>query len=160
MQQDDSSESAYFIAISKAQSFQLAMYSVVLLFLGAGLFEAVVSNGQTALGLSGIVVSALAYIFTVLLHELLHGLCFKQFGGKPSYGAGFVGVLPYFYATAHKQSFTLRQMAVVALAPLVGISIITLVGALLFNPLAPILGGFIFACAAKLVHSARHAANH
>jgi preprotein translocase subunit Sss1 len=60
----------------------------------------------------------------VLPHELLHGLAISYFGGTPRYGAGIAYfVLPYAYATTDTR-FTRNQFIMIALAPLVGLTVI------------------------------------
>lgn len=60
----------------------------------------------------------------ILPHELLHGLAISYFGGTPRYGAEIAYfVLPYAYATTDTR-FTRNQFIVIALAPLVGLTVI------------------------------------
>jgi hypothetical protein len=62
---------------------------------------------------------------TIVVHELLHGVAMKYYGGEPRYGAGVTHfVLPYAYATTDTE-FTRNQFIVTALTPLV---VITAVG--------------------------------
>lgn len=70
-------------------------------------------------------------VFAVLVtaiivpHEWVHGLAIRYYGGKPRYGVGLAHfVLPYAYATTDHR-FERNQFVVVALAPLV---VLTLVG--------------------------------
>jgi len=69
----------------------------------------------------------LASIFlTLILHELVHGLCMRLFGARPEYG-----VLPHalaFYATAPGYAFTRNQYLALILAPLVGLSFLAMGG--------------------------------
>jgi hypothetical protein len=59
----------------------------------------------------------------MVLHELIHGAFISKYGGKPSYGTGIAFILPYFYATT-KTIFPRNQYIVVAIAPLVVISLV------------------------------------
>ena len=71
-----------------------------------------------------ILISVALFIGTFVLHELIHGLFMSKYGGKPSYGAGIAHyILPYFYATT-KTIFTRNQFIVIAIAPLVMVSLI------------------------------------
>lgn len=61
----------------------------------------------------------------VVPHELCHGMAIKAFGGQPRYGMGVAYfVFPYAFATTETR-FTCNQFLVIALAPLV---VLTLVG--------------------------------
>ena len=76
--------------------------------------------------LQGIVMIACA-LGTIAVHELIHGLFFRAFGGRPKYGVGLAArVLPYAYATSAGH-FTLMQMVIIGLAPFVLLSLISLV---------------------------------
>ena len=70
-----------------------------------------------------ILISVALVIGTFVLHELIHGAFMSKYGGKPRYGAGIAHyILPYFYATT-KTIFTRNQFIVIAIAPLVVISL-------------------------------------
>jgi len=73
-----------------------------------------------------ILISVALVIGTSVLHELIHGAFMSKYGGKPSYGAGIAHyILPYFYATT-KSIFTRNQFIVIAIAPLVVISLVVI----------------------------------
>ena len=73
-----------------------------------------------------ILISVALFVGTLVLHELIHGVFMSKYGGKPSYGAGIAHyVLPYFYATT-KTIFTRNQYIVIAIAPLVVISLVVI----------------------------------
>ena len=73
-----------------------------------------------------ILISVALFIGTFVLHELIHGAFMSKYGGKPSYGAGIAHyILPYFYATT-KTIFTRNQFIVIAIAPLVVISLVVI----------------------------------
>jgi putative zincin peptidase len=73
-----------------------------------------------------ILISVALFIGTFVLHELVHGVFMSKYGGKPSYGAGIAHyILPYFYATT-KTIFTRNQFIVIAIAPLVVISLVVI----------------------------------
>ena len=86
-----------------------------------------------------IVINIVGYLVILPIHELLHGVAFTFWGGKPYYGAR----LPFaLYCGAKNQLFRRNQYLVVGLAPLV---IITLVG-IIFTLLSPGLASYtIFA---------------
>lgn len=77
-----------------------------------------VTFGAGEIGL-GLLVTLLATAVLVVAHEGIHGLAILAYGGRPTFGAGHTGFIPYFYATAEGQRFTRGQFVVVALAPTV-----------------------------------------
>ncbi|WP_155120544.1 DUF3267 domain-containing protein [Haloprofundus marisrubri] len=85
----------------------------------------------------------------IVVHEFVHGMMMKRYGGSPNYGFGVTQfVLPYAYATTERP-FTRNQFVVVALAPLVVLTaaIFTLAVAfrwsILLLPLALNVGGAV-----------------
>lgn len=72
-----------------------------------------------------------------VIHELIHGLAIRLQGYKPRYGTFFAPVtetiqLPIaFYATTDGAYFPRRGFVVIALAPLIVISIVGLIGLML-----------------------------
>lgn len=66
-----------------------------------------------------------AALFIIIPHELCHGLAIRAFGGTPRYGFGVAYLIfPYAFATTDTR-FSRNQFLVVALAPLV---VLTLIG--------------------------------
>lgn len=78
------------------------------------------------------------YLGVVVVHELVHGLFFRLFGGRPRYGAGFKYFMPYFSAASPGDEFSLGRMIAIGLAPLRTISAAALLGALV----VPSLGAY------------------
>jgi hypothetical protein len=78
-------------------------------------------------------------IATFVIHELIHGLAFAAFGGKPRYGVGIEFFLPYAYATAPGHLFSRNAFLIIGLAPLIVIDAIALLLLVIF-PQAPWLG--------------------
>ncbi|WP_319479799.1 DUF3267 domain-containing protein [uncultured Draconibacterium sp.] len=67
----------------------------------------------------------------VIIHELLHGIAIKLTGAKDvRYGAYFKKFI--FYAEADRHVFNRSQFCFIALAPLVVVKLITLVGIIIF----------------------------
>ncbi|SFL26756.1 Putative zincin peptidase [Halogranum rubrum] len=107
---------------------------VAALFALTGLYALVTGNTDLSVTIdadnlgnaaAGVGVVLLLSVGTIVVHELLHGVAMKRYGGKPRYGAGVAYfVLPYAYATTDTE-FTRNQFIVVALTPLV---VITAVG--------------------------------
>ena len=70
----------------------------------------------------------LTIIMTLIIHELLHGLAIKIFGGKVKFHIRLTyKFLPYLYTNAPNQSFTFQQMMITGLAPFVFLSALFLI---------------------------------
>jgi hypothetical protein len=72
-----------------------------------------------------------AIIITIVLHEWLHGMTMKIFGAKPQYGFKWKQLL--FYATCPGHAFQRNHYIVVALAPLVVLTGLFVLGIWLLN---------------------------
>ncbi|MEJ5311438.1 MAG: DUF3267 domain-containing protein [Anaerolineae bacterium] len=64
----------------------------------------------------------LAVALTIVLHELTHGLALRAYGARPKYGVMWQEMM--FYATAAGYAFRRNAYIVIALAPLVGLSLV------------------------------------
>lgn len=108
----------YTINMNKPQALRIGGYMVLLIFLGGSLFTAIAGKPD---GLPfNPAIAMVVYLATIALHELIHGLFFKVYGGKPKFGVGLMYyVMPYAYATAHGQPYTFRQMLVIGMSPFV-----------------------------------------
>jgi hypothetical protein len=90
-------------------------------------------------------------IGVLLLHEAVHGIAFRFYGGRTQFGVALVQkILPVLYCTAPGYFFTRLQFTVIILAPLVAISIAGIAmmpfvstGLLLVVPLAINFGGAV-----------------
>jgi putative zincin peptidase len=60
-----------------------------------------------------------ALLVTLPLHELVHAAFVVLFGGRPRFGAGIKGAMPYLYVTDPGRRFNRNRFIVIALAPLV-----------------------------------------
>ena len=96
------------------------------------------------LGLVEMGAALVAVVLTIVLHELTHGLAIRAYGARPRYGVMWQELM--FYATADGYAFRRNAYLVIALAPLVGLSLMGL--ALLILPLPGWLMGTIVFCAA------------
>jgi hypothetical protein len=83
-----------------------------------------------------IVINIVGYVIILPLHEVIHGLIFALWGGRPYFGAKLPLAL---YCGAKEQLFRRNQYLVVGLAPLV---VITLAG-IAFTLLVPGLAAYI-----------------
>ena len=68
----------------------------------------------------------LALLVTLPLHELVHAAFVLLFGGRPRFGAGIKGGMPYLYVTDPGRRFNRNRFIVIALAPLVLIDLVAL----------------------------------
>ncbi len=68
---------------------------------------------------------------TFILHEVAHGITMERYGARPRYGVMWKQAL--FYATSPGYSFPRNSYIVVALAPLVGLSCLAILGMLLLQ---------------------------
>ena len=96
------------------------------------------------------VVLFIAVVVTIVLHELFHGLALRIYGARPTYGVIWQEMM--FYATAAGYAFRRNAYIVIALAPLVGLSLVGM-GLLVFS-LPGWLPWVIVICAALNVGSA------
>lgn len=71
-------------------------------------------------------VTLAAILITIVLHEWLHGMTMKLFGAKPQYGFKWKQLL--FYATCPGHAFQRNHYIAVALAPLVVLTIVFILG--------------------------------
>lgn len=109
--------------------YQFIMITVGMFFLTRSIVLAIKGN-VSPLYFS---VSSLIFCFSVLIiiHELMHGIAIKYTGAKKvNYGAYLKKFI--FYAEADKHVLNKKQFTIIALAPLVGIQLITLIAALFF----------------------------
>ncbi|QQS18642.1 DUF3267 domain-containing protein [Candidatus Saccharibacteria bacterium] len=125
----------YSIKINFSQTIRLSGYSVVLMFIGVSLFSFIVGDKGS---FGNPLVSVLVYFSTIMIHEAVHGLFFKLFGGNPRYGVGMMYyILPYAYATSEGDPYSRRQMTYISLAPLFIICALAVFVAALFPSTAP-----------------------
>lgn len=125
---------AWVISLGRSEALRLTAYGVLLLFLGVGVVSAFVdvdARAAESLLLIG------AFFATMVVHELVHGLCFWLLGGSPTFGAGATYLLPYLYTTSDGDRFDTRQMSIIGMAPLMVISAGTLLAAVVWPNLAP-----------------------
>ncbi len=92
----------------------------------------------------------IAVVLTIVLHELVHGLALRGYGARPKYGVLWKEGM--FYATAAGHAFRRNAYIVIALAPLVGLSLVGM--ALLMLPLPGWLAWIVVFCTALNVGSA------
>ena len=96
------------------------------------------------------VATLFAVAITIVLHELMHGLALRAYGARPKYGVMWQEMM--FYATAAGYAFRRNAYIIIALAPLVGLSLVGML--LLMLPLPDWLPLIIVFCVALNVGSA------
>ncbi|HOT92302.1 MAG TPA: DUF3267 domain-containing protein [Anaerolineae bacterium] len=96
------------------------------------------------------VAALFAVAVTIVLHELTHGLALRAYGAQPKYGVMWQEMM--FYATAAGYAFRRNAYIVIALAPLVGLSLVGM--GLLMLPIPDWLLLIVVFCAALNVGSA------
>jgi Putative zincin peptidase len=111
----------------------LTLTSIALLVAAAVAFGAVAISLHPGLRV-GAKEMVLALLLLIPLHEGVHALVYRAFGGRPRFGAGVHNFVPYAYVGCPGQWFSRNQFVVVALAPLI---VLDLVGLLLLGS-API----------------------
>lgn len=103
---------------------------ISLVIFGFVFFRLAVSLGklptQIAFGLSEIGAVLLGVLLAMGLHELTHGLTMQLFGAKPKYGILWKGLM--LYATSPGYAYPRNNFIVIALAPLVVISTLVIIG--------------------------------
>jgi len=132
--------------LDEAQMRPMAMLSLWLFALG-GIFFIVLNlaayvwrTGQHNASLNGgviivwLLINIVSYCVILPLHELIHGLAFSFWGGKPYYGARLPIAL---YCSAKNQVFPRNYYLVIGLAPLVVITLAGIIFTLLFPTLSP-----------------------
>jgi hypothetical protein len=82
----------------------------------------------TPLKLAGLLASVLA---TIVLHELVHGFAMQRFGGRPQYGVLWKQLL--FYAATPGYGYRRNSWILIALAPLILLSCLAILGMILFQ---------------------------
>lgn len=102
------------------------------------------------IGILQIGVAFIAVVLTIVLHELTHGLALRAYGARPKYGVMWNEMM--FYATAAGHAFRRNAYLAIALAPLVGLSLVGM--ALLVLPLPGWVAWIIVFCTALNVGSA------
>jgi Putative zincin peptidase len=65
-------------------------------------------------------------VLVVPIHEALHGVGFIMFGGRPKFGAGIRGGVPYFFAICPGKRFSWGRTVITGALPLVAIDIAAL----------------------------------
>jgi hypothetical protein len=77
-------------------------------------------------GLIELGVVLIAMVLTIVLHELIHGLFMRLYGARPRYGILWKGLM--FYATSPGYAYRRNNYLVIALAPLLLISLLVILG--------------------------------
>ena len=102
--------------------------------IGMGFFAFLILFGRPPIvriagsSLEGILL-LLSLVLVLILHEWVHGLTMQAYGARPRYGIIWKGLM--LYASAHGYAFRRNQYVVIALAPLVVLSLLACLSILL-----------------------------
>jgi len=103
---------------------------ILFVIFGLILFRIAIGVGKLPshlpLGLSEIGILMLGSLLTLILHELLHGMAMRMFGAKPKYGILLKQLM--FYTTTLGYAYRRDQYLAIALAPLVVLSVVVILG--------------------------------
>jgi len=83
-------------------------------------------ESQFSFGLGKISLVIAGCLLTLIVHEVTHGMAMQIFGAKPKYGIIWKGLM--FYATSPEYAYHRNNYVVIALAPLIFISILVVLG--------------------------------
>jgi hypothetical protein len=112
----------YSLTLNRAVALRLTGYALALFYIGLAIVFSLSPSGVRVGSLWALAAGVIAFVATILVHEWIHGLFMRLYGGAPRYGVGRIGIAFYAYATAPSVPFTLMQMTVICLAPLLLIS--------------------------------------
>ncbi len=107
----------------------LGIFAFMFLALRIGKFELSIFAGSFTFSVQEIEKIGLglaAYPATIIMHELVHGLTMCMFGARPQYGLLLKHLL--FYATAPGYGFRRNAYIIIAIAPLIVLSILAILG--------------------------------
>ncbi|RUR73240.1 DUF3267 domain-containing protein [Chlorogloeopsis fritschii PCC 9212] len=85
------------------------------------------TSSQSWAGVLTFLAFVVIFVGTLVIHELIHGLAFRAFGGSPRYGIKVKYFFPYAYATSPGDIFSRNAFVTIGLAPLVVIDLVCLV---------------------------------
>ena len=114
----------------------LQILAVPLLLLSVAVFCGLAASlgmlpSSLTFGPGGMIGVILSIVITIVLHELAHGIAMHWFGARPRYGALWKQAM--FYATAPGHAFRRNDYVQIALAPLILLSILFILGMWFLN---------------------------
>jgi hypothetical protein len=114
-------EPAYNFELSSGLAGVWMLLSFVLFVaaaVGVGLLYALLGRSPFA-SAGSLLLWPVAFLGVLPLHELVHAAFVRVFGGRPRFGAGVKGGMPYLYVTDPGRRFSRNRFLAIALAPLV-----------------------------------------
>ena len=131
---DDYQEALYWSVTEKPKRVAVMNVLGVFLFFIFGLIFSNVAvglgklplEGEINFGLREMTFVLIGIMFTLALHELMHGLTMRLFGASPKYGIIWKGMM--LYATSPGYAYPRNKYVIVALAPFILISILVVLG--------------------------------
>jgi hypothetical protein len=118
-------EPLWVFRLTSGLAARLAPLSLIL-FVGSLAIYVVVARQTLQAASIPYVVTILTPLLVIALHEALHGLGIVIFGGRPKFGAGIRGAVPYFFATCPGMRFSWGRTLVIGALPLVTIDVAAL----------------------------------
>ena len=132
-------QSRWQVILVNLLSLPLAALMALVFFGWLGILHPV---GMLRLQLLQVVSAIAAIVGTLVLHEGVHGLGMLAYGARPRFGILWQGLM--IYATSPGYAFRRNAYIGVALAPLIGLSLLALI-AIAFLP--PFLAALVALCA-------------
>jgi hypothetical protein len=127
--------------LSESTSRRISILAIFLFLLSASVFMALTltigkfnpnfTQGEFKVGIWEAGVGLAAIPATIILHELVHGLAMRLFGARPQYGVLSKQLM--FYVTAAGYAFQRNACILVEIAPLVGLSVLAILGILILQ---------------------------
>ncbi len=113
----------------------LQILAIPLLVLTGGIFFGLASilgalPGGFSFSTGGVILAIVSIVLTIILHELVHGITMRALGARPQYGVMWDKLM--FYATSPGHAYRRAGYIAVALAPLLALSVVAVLGMMLF----------------------------
>jgi len=121
----DSEQPLWVFRLTSGLAARLAPLSLAL-FVGSIAGYAFVARNALGVAQIPILLTILTAVLVLVGHEALHGVGFLAFGGRPKFGAGIRGAVPYFFATCPAKRFSWGSTLVIGALPLVAIDLVAL----------------------------------
>ncbi len=124
---------AWVFRLTSGVAARLAPLSLVLIVAAAAVYALLGGAAAQTQAISSPLMFVVVFVAVIVVHEALHGVGFAAFGGRPRFGVGLSGGMPYAFATSPGRRFPRGQFLVIGLLPLVVIDA-TALALLPFHP--------------------------
>jgi hypothetical protein len=125
----DSLEQAWVFRLTSGVGVRLLLAACVIFPASIVAYAEIARSALERSPLPSVPIIAGVFVLVIVVHEALHGAGFLAFGGRPRFGAGVRGGLPYAFATCPGRRFTMAQFLVIGALPLVVIDAASLAAA-------------------------------